>query len=84
MVANTPRSAIPRSGPRNGNIDVLRLIAAIGVIALHVGPFPELSQTGSDLIRSSFRWCVPFFFMLTGYYLLGGGGGNDRQACRSP
>lgn len=76
MVSSPLRSEFPRSNPRNGNIDALRLVAAIGVIALHVGPFPELSQTASDLIKGSFRWCVPFFFMLTGYYLIGGGGPN--------
>jgi surface polysaccharide O-acyltransferase-like enzyme len=54
---------------RNGNIDALRIIAAIGIISLHVGDYPELSPTGADIIRSSFRWGVPFFFMVTGYYV---------------
>lgn len=69
MVSSASCGEIPRGNPRNGNIDALRLVAAIGVIALHVGPFPDLSSISADAIRSSFRWCVPFFFMLTGYYL---------------
>ncbi|MBU2098234.1 MAG: acyltransferase family protein, partial [Gammaproteobacteria bacterium] len=64
-------ASVTKIQSRNGNIDGLRFVAAIGVIALHVGPFPELSDLSADIIRSSFRWCVPFFFMLTGYYLLG-------------
>lgn len=58
-----------RTHARNGNIDALRLIAALGVIALHVGPYPELPGILPDLIRGAFRWCVPFFFLLTGYFL---------------
>lgn len=54
---------------RNTNIDALRLIAALGIISLHVGAYPEVSSLTADIIRSTFRWCVPFFFMVTGYYL---------------
>ena len=69
MVAKTANASKSSAGGRNGNIDALRLIAAIGVISLHVGPYPELPAVAADIIRSTFRWCVPFFFMLTGYYL---------------
>ncbi|WP_435168331.1 acyltransferase [Falsirhodobacter sp. 1013] len=69
MASKTTRAPPGSTRTRNGNIDGLRLIAAIGVISLHVGQYHELPPVAGDVIRSSFRWCVPFFFMLTGYYL---------------
>lgn len=60
------------SQKRNLNLDALRLIAAFGVISVHVGPYPELADHLGNAIRSMFRWCVPFFLMLTGYYLWSG------------
>lgn len=57
---------------RNGNLDALRFIAAIGVISVHVGSYPELADYLGNTIRSMFRWCVPFFFIMTGYFLSDG------------
>lgn len=54
---------------RNDSVDALRIVAGIGVIALHVGSYEEFDPLFSDIVRSLFRWCVPFFFMVTGYYL---------------
>lgn len=54
---------------RNDSVDALRIIASIGVIALHVGEYSEFDPLFADIVRSLFRWCVPFFFMVTGYYL---------------
>ncbi len=54
---------------RNTNVDAIRFVAALGVISLHVGLYPDLSNLAGDIIRASFRWCVPFFMMVTGYYL---------------
>jgi surface polysaccharide O-acyltransferase-like enzyme len=59
---------------RNPNIDALRLLAALGVIALHVGPYVELSSITGEFIRTSARWCVPVFFMITGYFLTSANG----------
>lgn len=56
--------------------DVLRCVAAIMVIAIHVSAWP-FSQYNDGwiaaLIIDSFSRCsVPLFFMLTGYFLLCG------------
>jgi surface polysaccharide O-acyltransferase-like enzyme len=58
---------------RHKNIDALKILAALGVISLHVGPYPEFSSIVGNLIGASFRWCVPFFFMASGYFLSDGG-----------
>ncbi|QWW70111.1 acyltransferase [Rhizobium sp. WYJ-E13] len=54
---------------RDTNIDALRLIAAVGVVSLHVGTFPELPRLAVDVLQSFLRWCVPVFLMITGYLL---------------
>ncbi|WP_406737095.1 acyltransferase family protein [Thioclava sp. GXIMD4215] len=54
---------------RNTSIDALRLVAALGVIALHAGRYPEWPALAGDLWTSAFRWAVPFFLALSGYYL---------------
>jgi surface polysaccharide O-acyltransferase-like enzyme len=53
--------------------DVFRIIAILGVILLHqktAGIEPHVAEAA----RLSFRWCVPFFFLLTGFFLPGAGG----------
>lgn len=49
--------------------DALRLLAIFGVIALHVRFEPSLALEPGAILRLSMRWCVPFFFMLTGFFL---------------
>ncbi len=49
-------------------LDVLRIIAAICVVAIH--SFMEYQNfTDAYTIRILTRWAVPFFFMVTGYFL---------------
>ncbi|MFD0978682.1 acyltransferase family protein [Tropicimonas aquimaris] len=52
---------------RNTSIDLMRLIAALLIISLHVPQIPESSLV--EWIRVTVRWCVPFFFIAIGYYL---------------
>ncbi|MDO6583965.1 acyltransferase family protein [Salipiger sp. 1_MG-2023] len=54
---------------RNDRIDALRGIAALGIIALHIPHYPEFPADLVAALRGLLRWCVPFFFLLTGYYL---------------
>jgi len=49
---------------RDLNIDLLRLSAAVLVIVIHV-PFDTSAASSIDL------WCVPVFFLLSGYFLKG-------------
>lgn len=54
---------------RNTSFEFFRLLSIFGVICLHI-PFDNiLSSFSVDLFRLSFRWCVPFFFILSGYFL---------------
>ncbi len=58
---------------RNTGIDLMRLIAALMVVAIHTYPLASLSETGDFLVtRVLCRVAVPFFFMVTGYYVLPG------------
>lgn len=52
-------------------IDVLRLLAALCVVSLHVdtASFPFLGGAFDDQLRLAGRWAVPFFFLVTGYFL---------------
>jgi len=53
------------------NIDILRLLAAIMVVAIHTYPLMSINNDLDYLVtRIAFRIAVPFFFMLTGYFLL--------------
>ncbi|ADM09427.1 hypothetical protein PB2503_06807 [Parvularcula bermudensis HTCC2503] len=56
---------------REEGVDAGRLLAAIGVIAIHVGAYDELPYGAGELIRAFCRWCVPFFFIASGYFLVG-------------
>lgn len=51
-------------------IDVLRIVAALFVIIIHV---PIDTPDASLVIKSAARWAVPCFFMVTGYFLKGEG-----------
>ena len=58
---------------RNTGIDLMRLIAALMVVAIQTYPLASLSETGDFLVtRVLCRVAVPFFFMVTGYYVLPG------------
>ena len=53
------------------NIDILRLIAAFMIVAIHTYPFEFISADIDFLItRVLFRVAVPFFLMITGYFTL--------------
>lgn len=63
---------------RNLNLDLLRIISAIAVVAIHVTTkyFADISLLHSDvwnfsnIINNSSRFAVPMFFMISGYFLL--------------
>lgn len=53
------------------NIDVLRFLCTLFVVAIHVYPFTFLGEDIDYMItRVFFRIAVPIFLMITGYYLL--------------
>lgn len=53
------------------NVDVVRFICTLFVVAIHVYPFTFLGESTDYLVtRVLFRIAVPFFLMVTGYYLL--------------
>ena len=54
---------------RARDLDGLRFIAAMIVILRHTGEYPELPEGWGGVIRVSVRWCVPFFFLVSGYFL---------------
>lgn len=53
------------------NIDILRLVAAFMVVAIHTYPLSFVSDNLDYLFtRILFRVAVPFFLMVTGYFVL--------------
>lgn len=66
-------------GSRNVTLDVLRILACVGVIVVHTAGAPIVHgwvKAGSNeykmcVVMDAFvRWCVPIFVMLTGFFLL--------------
>ena len=64
---------------RRYNIDVLRIIAAMAVVTIHVVTAPVGNAEGMvsfqmreqlNLIHNLMMWSVPVFFMITGYCLM--------------
>lgn len=62
---------------RDISMDVLRILAALSVILLHVSAiYLEKTSVNSiqwsvaNILDSSTRWCVPVFVMLSGAFLL--------------
>ncbi|MGL1934827.1 MAG: acyltransferase [Fibrobacterales bacterium] len=53
---------------RQGLIDLIRIIAIFGVIVIHHG-LPALPESYSVVSKLSFRWAVPFFFIISGYFI---------------
>ena len=67
------------AGERNISLDVLRVLACLGVITIHTAGSPiyhGMVEDGSlwwyecKLIDALVRWSVPVFVMLTGYFML--------------
>ena len=53
------------------NIDVIRLVMAFMIVAIHTYPFECISNSLDFIItRVLFRVAVPFFLMITGYFVL--------------
>lgn len=64
-------------GGRRAGLDIARIVAVLGVIAIHtwsVGYDLELGSTGwwtANILVSASRWAVPVFVMISGGLLLG-------------
>ena len=65
--------------PRNLSLDILRIVACLGVIMIHTSGSPivhGLVETGTVgyyeclLLEALSRWSVPVFAMITGYFML--------------
>ena len=52
---------------RNNTIDILRLVASLFIIFLHIR-YGVKNQLMIVIIRLMARWAVPFFFMVSGYF----------------
>ncbi|PTP23801.1 hypothetical protein CWO07_22665 [Vibrio splendidus] len=56
---------------RNLTLDVLKLVLALMVVALHAGFLSEASPLGNFItVQGLFRIAVPLFFVINGYYFL--------------
>lgn len=64
---------------RNISLDILRIVACMGVIMIHTAGSPpghHMVEEGSlwfnecNALSAIFRWAVPVFAMLTGYFML--------------
>lgn len=52
-------------------IDLFKLIAAALVLMSHTGILNSYSQKlNYYFVNVTFRWCVPFFFMVSGYFMV--------------
>lgn len=56
---------------RQIKFDVLRLLAAFFVIVIHVNFDASAYSDIDNYIKSQLRWCVPVFFLMSGYFLRG-------------
>lgn len=61
-------------------VDLFKLISALFVASIHISPLAdffgiETSDIVSDIL---FRWCVPFFFICSGYFMP-----NPSEDCAS-
>lgn len=62
----TISSTLVRS--RNSSVDSFRLLAALGVIILHL-EYPNVPGEIAIGLRLMSRWAIPFFFIISGYFL---------------
>ena len=53
---------------RNRSVDTFRLLAALGVVVLHV-EYPNVPSEIAIGLRLMSRWAIPFFFLISGYFL---------------
>lgn len=60
---------------RFGLLDLFRLVAALGVVCLHVRFEASQGLDPQVWVRTFSRWCVPFFFLVTGFFLKANTGG---------
>lgn len=69
---------------RDYNVDIFRLIASFFIVFLHVG-MENADENVVAIIRTSGRWAVPFFFLVSGYFfqksLLKGNSGILGKSC---
>lgn len=70
-------TAVKTAGSRLAYADLLRCVAALAVVVIHVtaGPLTSLSVQSVDwgvlnLYNALTRWCVPVFLMLSGMFML--------------
>lgn len=60
--------------PRNYSVDVIRVLAIMAVIVIHIKPFTHVRiQSGMDFSIGNFlnqacRFAVPFFFVISGFF----------------
>ncbi len=55
----------------NGALDYFRIIAALFIVAIHIGPLSTFNATADFLFTYCLgRIAVPFFLMTTGYFVL--------------
>ena len=66
---------------RSAGLDGMKFVAALCVIALHVGSYSPMAGYLEDSIRLLSRWAVPFFFLITGYFMGDRTGENLRDWC---
>lgn len=67
---------------RNNTIDILRLVASLFIIFLHIR-YGNKNQMMIVDIRLMARWAVPFFFMVSGYFYQKGLESSTDAALRS-
>lgn len=71
------RQAMPVQ--RKSSFELLRLLSIFGVVLLHISYDNSGDMNSADWARLLFRWCVPFFFILSGYFLTSSDGYPDLK-----
>lgn len=56
---------------RQTNLDILRIFAATSVIFLHINFDASQLKDIENYLKTLLRWCVPVFFLMSGYFLRG-------------
>ncbi|WP_195430509.1 acyltransferase family protein [Clostridium sp. D46t1_190503_E9] len=55
---------------RYDSVNIMRMVSALLVIAIHTSIFGSINQTANDIVTKSIsRIAVPFFFISTGYFM---------------
>ncbi len=64
----------------NGALDYFRIIAALFIVAIHIGPLSTFNATADFLFTYCLgRIAVPFFLMTTGYFVLSSSVRNPKS-----